>query len=198
MARTSLADVACSIARSADVVGDAWNLLILRDVFTGVVRFDDLARDLGMSRKVLTARLNLLVDEGVLVRVPYSRRPLRHEYRATRKGEELYPVLIALMAWGDRWYGDDRGAPVRVRHLPCGADVVPETICPGCRTPLVPADTEHLPGPGGQAGHGTWVVAERLLERAARQPPSAPGPDRAPAGSDPSPDPAAAARIRRR
>ncbi|MBA4859919.1 winged helix-turn-helix transcriptional regulator [Streptomyces sp. PSKA54] len=101
--RTTLGDADCAIAQALDVVGDWWTLLIVRDTARGVHRFDDLQRELGLSRKVLTERLNLLVDAEVLARVPYQERPVRHEYRLTPRGRALLPVLIALQDWGDTW-----------------------------------------------------------------------------------------------
>lgn len=101
--RTSLEDSSCAIAQALDVVGDWWTLLIVRDTARGVHRFDDLQRELGMSRKVLTERLRLLVEADVLTKVPYQDRPVRHEYRLTPRGHALLPVLIALQDWGDTW-----------------------------------------------------------------------------------------------
>ncbi|MFF4831019.1 winged helix-turn-helix transcriptional regulator [Streptomyces sp. NPDC001315] len=101
--RTSLEDATCAIAQALDVVGDWWTLLIVRDTARGVHRFDDLQRELGLSRKVLTERLRLLVEADVLTRVPYQDRPVRHEYRLTPRGHALLPVLVALQDWGDAW-----------------------------------------------------------------------------------------------
>ncbi|MFI2433762.1 winged helix-turn-helix transcriptional regulator [Streptomyces sp. NPDC018693] len=101
--RTSLEDSTCAIAQALDVVGDWWTLLIVRDTARGVHRFDELQRELGLSRKVLTERLRLLVEADVLTRVPYQERPVRHEYRLTPRGRALLPVLVALQDWGDAW-----------------------------------------------------------------------------------------------
>lgn len=101
--RTSLGDDDCAIAQALDVVGDWWTLLIVRDTARGVHRFDDLQRELGVSRKVLTERLRLLVEAEVLTRMPYQDRPVRHEYRLTPRGRALLPVLVALQDWGDAW-----------------------------------------------------------------------------------------------
>ncbi|MFF1833255.1 winged helix-turn-helix transcriptional regulator [Streptomyces sp. NPDC058231] len=101
--RTSLTDADCAIAQALDVVGDWWTLLIVRDTARGVHRFDALQRELGVSRKVLTERLRLLVEAGVLSRDPYQDRPARYEYRLTPRGRALLPVLIALQDWGDAW-----------------------------------------------------------------------------------------------
>lgn len=105
--RTSLADADCAIAQALDVVGDWWTLLIVRDSARGVHRFDALQHELGMSRKVLTERLRLLVDADVLSREPYQERPTRYEYRLTPRGRALLPVLIALQDWGDAWVTGD-------------------------------------------------------------------------------------------
>jgi DNA-binding HxlR family transcriptional regulator/peroxiredoxin len=109
--RTSLEDSTCAIAQALDVVGDWWTLLIVRDAARGVHRFDELQRELGLSRKVLTERLRLLVEAGVLVRVPYQERPVRHEYRLTPRGRALLPVLVALQDWGDAWVLGDGDTP---------------------------------------------------------------------------------------
>ncbi|MFD9322713.1 winged helix-turn-helix transcriptional regulator [Streptomyces sp. NPDC060053] len=101
--RTSLEDSGCAIAQALDVVGDWWTLLIVRDTARGVHRFDELQRELGLSRKVLTERLRLLVEAEVLAKVPYQERPVRHEYRLTPRGRALLPVLVALQDWGDAW-----------------------------------------------------------------------------------------------
>ncbi|MGW7695329.1 winged helix-turn-helix transcriptional regulator [Streptomyces asiaticus] len=169
MTRTPLADVACSIARATDLFGDAWTALIMRDVLTGVTRFDDLAHDLGISRKVLAARLSRLVEEGVLVRERYQERPPREHYRATPKGEELYPVLLALMEWGDRWYAGPAGPPARIRHLGCGRDTTPVSACAHCGEPLTVGNTTQLPGPGGRTGPGTRVLGPLLTAREDRR-----------------------------
>ncbi|MFE0103131.1 winged helix-turn-helix transcriptional regulator [Streptomyces sp. NPDC059009] len=101
--RTRLDDTHCAIAQALDVVGDWWTLLIVRDTARGLHRFDELQRELGVSRKVLTERLRLLVDAEVLSRVPYQEHPPRHEYRLTPRGRALLPVLVALQDWGDTW-----------------------------------------------------------------------------------------------
>lgn len=166
MTRTSLAGVACSIARATDLFADAWTALIMRDVLLGVTRFDDIAEDLGISRKVLAARLARLVEEGVLVRERYQDRPPREHYRATEKGEQLYPVLLALMDWGDRWYAGEAGPPAVVHHLGCGRDTTPVTVCAHCGEALTSRNSTQLPGPGGRVGPGTRVLAPRLATRA--------------------------------
>src|SRR3954463_8599843 len=111
MQRTHFGDMVCSIARTLDVVGEPWSPLILRDVWVGMNRFDQIQADLGVSRKVLTERLNHLVDRGVLDRRPYDQRP-RHEYVLTEQGTELLEMLMVMVAWGDKWLAGEAGPPV--------------------------------------------------------------------------------------
>ena len=132
MRRTSFADVDCSIAQTLEVVGEWWTLLILRDAFQGVRRFEDFQRDLGIARNVLTQRLARLVDEQILERQRYQTQPERFEYRLTDKGLELYPVLISLMRWGDRWAVGRAGPPVLLTHKACGHEGLPVLTCAGC------------------------------------------------------------------
>ncbi|MFD8009457.1 winged helix-turn-helix transcriptional regulator [Streptomyces sp. NPDC058955] len=120
----------CSIADTLALVGEKYALLVLREVSLGVHRFDRIARNTGAPRDVLTARLHRLVEAGILEKVAYSERPPRYEYRATPAGEELQPVLLTLMAWGDRHLNaDDR--PVVLRHR-CGAELTPVVVCAHC------------------------------------------------------------------
>src|SRR4030088_1441429 len=109
MRLTSLSEMNCSIARTLDVVGEWWTPLILRDAFRGTTRFDDFQASLGMARSVLTARLAKLTEHGVLERVAYSEHPPRYEYRLTEKGLALFPVIAALMQWGDTWAASPGG-----------------------------------------------------------------------------------------
>ncbi len=137
MQRTSFAEMPCSIARTLDVVGEWWTLLIIRDIFNGTRRFDDLLEHLGISRNILTDRLNSLVSKGVLKRARYQERPTRYEYRLTEKGLDLLPVLLLMMRWGDKWLAGDAGAPVVVRHTDCGRETIPAVMCAECGEPLI-------------------------------------------------------------
>ncbi|SNS62667.1 transcriptional regulator, HxlR family [Geodermatophilus saharensis] len=121
----------CSVAGTLAVVGEKWSLLVLREAFLGVRRFADLQRVLGAPRAVLTDRLNTLVAEGLLRRVPYRAEGerQRHEYRLTQKGLDLYPALVALMAWGDRYLSEDGEAPLGLRHRDCGERVHLALVC---------------------------------------------------------------------
>jgi DNA-binding HxlR family transcriptional regulator len=167
MQRTSFAHMTCSIARTLDIAGEWWSPLILRDVHLGITRFDDLRRDLGISRKVLAERLERLVEQGVLERRGYSERPLRHEYVLTEKGQELVEVLLAIVAWGDRWTAGETGPPVLLRHRACGELTQAEIRCARCGEPLRADEVAVEPGPGGSGGRGTRVVAERLAAASA-------------------------------
>ncbi len=129
-------DLDCSIARTLDVVGERWSLLILRDAFYGVRRFEELQRSLGIARNVLSDRLGKLVEQGVLRKELYEDRPPRHEYRLTEKGRDLFPVLLAMAAWGDRWESD--GQPVQLTHEACGQVTHPVPACEHCGERLTP------------------------------------------------------------
>lgn len=150
MQRTQFGDMACSIARTLDVIGEPWSPLILRDVWVGISRFDQIQADLGISRKVLTERLNHLVDSGVLERRPYDARP-RHEYHLTEKGAELIDVLVVMAGWGDRWLAGEAGPPVLHRHRACGNIGHTQLRCEHCGQSMRGADIEPLPGPGSTA-----------------------------------------------
>jgi DNA-binding HxlR family transcriptional regulator len=135
----------CSIARTLEVVGERWTLLIIRDVFLGRRRFDELHESLGVARNVLTDRLNRLVGEGILERVPYSERPLRYEYRLTPKGLELNVALTALRQWGDRHLSEK--PPTLLRRKSDKKPVIAALVLKGTDV-LRPADVETVPGPG--------------------------------------------------
>jgi DNA-binding HxlR family transcriptional regulator len=121
----------CSVAGTLAVVGEKWSLLVLREAFLGVRRFADLQRILGAPKAVLTDRLATLVGHGVLTRVPYQAEGerQRHEYRLTQKGLDLYPALVALMEWGDRYLCEDGVPPLELRHKDCGAPVRLTLVC---------------------------------------------------------------------
>ena len=148
MQRTDFADMACSIARTLDVIGEPWSPLILRDVWVGIRRFDEIRADLGISRKVLTERLKWLVEAGVLERREYSARPPRSEYVLTPRGVELCDLLIVMATWGDRWRTGEAGPPALHRHRTCGAVTRAELRCAHCGEPMNADTIDVLPGPG--------------------------------------------------
>jgi DNA-binding HxlR family transcriptional regulator len=137
----------CSIAATLEVVGDRWTLLLLRDASLGITRFADFEESLGIARTVLSDRLARLTGEGILERVRYSERPERFDYRLTDKGHALWPVLNALMNWGDTYINRGR-APVVIRHRDCGGAIDGHRICTACGARVGSRDAERRPGPG--------------------------------------------------
>ena len=158
MERKSFSDMHCSIAQSLEVVGEWWSLLIVRDAFLGVTRFDEFQERLGISRNVLNQRLAHLVEHGALVKVPYSEHPPRHDYRLTDKGRDLWPVITTLRQWGDRYAAPD-GPPLQLIHNGCGETADTRMVCQACGQPIGPRDVKAIPGPG---------AVEPLVHTAAR------------------------------
>jgi DNA-binding HxlR family transcriptional regulator len=146
--RTSFARWPCSIARTVDLIGDGWTPMVLREAFYGTTRFDEFERVLGIGRNVLSQRLSRLVEEGLLGREAYQQNPPRYDYVLTAKGRELFPVLAAMMAWGDRWMTSDDGPPVLLRHTTCGHDAHAEVVCSDCGEELELDDVVPHLGPG--------------------------------------------------
>ena len=148
MQRTQFGEMACSIARTIDVLGEPWSPLIVRNIYIGITRFDQLQQSLGVSRKVLAERLRWLTETGVLDQREYSRRPPRHEYVLTAKGLELFEVLMVMVRWGDKWLAGQAGPPVLYRHHACGQISHVEVRCSECGQPMRATDIDVLPGPG--------------------------------------------------
>jgi len=141
----------CSIARTLEFIGERWTLLIIREAFLGTRRFDDFQGKLGIARNVLQARLERLLEGGILERVPYQERPLRYEYRLTEKGIELWPVLVSLLKWGDR-HAAPAGPPMLLLHKGCGGEVDDRRRCGRCGADLEARDVEAVRGPGARRG----------------------------------------------
>lgn len=144
----NVGEMPCSVARSLSILGDRWTLLVLRNAFLGMRRFDDFQTNLGVTRHVLADRLSRLVETGVFSKVPYQDNPPRYEYRLTDMGRDLYPVLLALTAWGDKWLDEGKGAPLQYFHQSCGHTFTPVTVCSECREPVFPRDVTPMAGPG--------------------------------------------------
>src|SRR3954467_8800285 len=138
----------CSIAGALELIGERWTLLIVRDLFLGVRRFDDLQRDLGIARNVLRDRLNRLVDEGIVRRRRYPERPARFEYVLPDKGGGLWPVLHSVMSWGDRYAAPEAGPATIVEHRGCGGRIDDRRVCEQCGPAVGPPDRQGRPGPG--------------------------------------------------
>jgi DNA-binding HxlR family transcriptional regulator len=140
--------LACSIANALDVIGDRWTILILRDTFRGICRFDHFHRDLGVARNLLSDRLAKLVEHGVLAKTLYEERPPRFEYRLTDKGRDLSPALVALMRWGDRYESGPSGPPIELVHATCGQPLDQVFVCWQCDTTANPNEIRSRRPPG--------------------------------------------------
>ena len=122
----------CSVARALSVIGDRWTLLVLREAFSGVTRFEGFIEGVGASRATVAERLGRLTREGVLAVADYQTNPVRREYLLTEKGSSLLPVLLSLQDWGDQWLDDGSGPPARLLHRRCGKPTRPLVVCSGC------------------------------------------------------------------
>ncbi len=142
----------CSVAKTVAVVGERWTVLILREAFLGVRRFDHMQRDLGIARNILSDRLGKLVEHAILEREQYSDRPARFEYRLTERGTELYPVIVSLMAWGDKHLPNRAGPAVTLVHEPCGHEMTPQLTCPHCSAEVTARTVRPHAGPGLRDG----------------------------------------------
>ncbi len=129
---TAVKDTRCSVARTLSVVGERWTMLILREAFLGRHRFDEFQQGTGIARNILSSRLRDLVEKGIFERARADGEQGRVEYRLTKKGLDLYPVLIALMRWGDTWLCDEAGPPLTLVHRSCGANTSPTMVCSEC------------------------------------------------------------------
>ena len=159
MSRTRLDDLNCSIANALDLIGEWWTILILREAFFGTRRFEDFQQHLGIARNILTARLRKLCDSGILERVPVKQGAKRHEYKLTRMGRDLYPTLIALTQWGDRWLHSAGGAPVKFVERASGEEIADVAILTKDGRRLSARDMALEAGPGASD-----VTRERLRQ----------------------------------
>ena len=142
----------CTIGRAMEILGEKWTVVVLREVFNGIRRFDDMRVRTGVPRQVLTNRLAALVEHGLLRRVPYQEpgARVRHEYRLTAKGLDVYPVLITLLAWGNKYLAEPGGPPLRFTHRDCEADVHAEVHCADGHRLDDPRQIVSRPGPGAR------------------------------------------------
>jgi DNA-binding HxlR family transcriptional regulator len=148
MAIKAFADLNCSIARPLSFLGERWALLVLRDLFLGRRRFDEIQESLGVASNVLSQRLATLVEEGIVERRRYSEHPERFEYRLTAKGRDLQPVLLALLAWGDRYTTAPGQAPLETIHTECGKPFHMVATCSECGGEVAAHNVQSRPGPG--------------------------------------------------
>jgi DNA-binding HxlR family transcriptional regulator len=142
----------CPVARVTELIGDPWTPLLLRDAMFGVRRFEDFYRHQGIGRNTLSGRLRRLVEAGVLETRLYQEYPPRKEYLLTDKGRELFAVVAAMLAWGERWLGDGPGELVELHHVRCGQVVRAESVCSSCGEPLEVTDVDFRLGHGFPAG----------------------------------------------
>ena len=149
MRRTSFDGMNCSVAQCLEAIGEWWTPLLIRDLFMGVSRFDDFQARLGISRNILTERLNRLVELGVVDRIPYQQHPERYDYRLTDKGADLWLVMTAMREWGDRWVAP-QGPPLEVVHRTCGHLTTIVPICSECGEVLERRDLRMVDGPGAR------------------------------------------------
>ena len=147
MERKSFAGMHCSVAQCLEAVGEWWSMLILRDAFLGVTRFDEFQQRLGISRNILNQRLAHLAGHGVMEKTLYSEHPPRYEYRLTAKGRDLWPVLTAMRQWGDTYAAPD-GPPLQLVHKSCGEIADAVMTCSGCGERLTTRNVRAVPGPG--------------------------------------------------
>jgi DNA-binding HxlR family transcriptional regulator len=154
----------CSIARTLEVVGERWSPLIVRDLLLGITRFDEIKNDLGIATNVLQTRLNRLMAEGIVIRHVYQQRPLRHEYRLTEKGLGLWPTIVALMQWGDRYAPSPGGAPMIIKHRGCDGMIDEHRICERCGERVAALSVLAAPGPG--ASENDPLIARRGADMA--------------------------------
>lgn len=143
-----IGDQPCSVARTLSVLGDRWTMLILRNAFMGVRRFDDFQRSLGLTRHVLSERLKRLVEHEILVKVPYVQRQERFEYQLTDKGLDLYPIILAMVQWADKWMDLGMGKPLEFTHKSCGKKINPKVVCSECNDQIHVQDVRVAAGPG--------------------------------------------------
>lgn len=153
----------CSIAATLEVVGERWSLLIVRDVLLGLRRFDQFQADLGIARNVLQTRLQRLIEAGVLEKRLYQERPKRYEYFLTDKGLDLWPTIVAMLQWGDK-YAAPAGPPVILEHRDCGGAVDEHRICTACGARLTALDVQAYAGPAASPTH---PLVKRGLVKAA-------------------------------
>ncbi|WP_327139489.1 winged helix-turn-helix transcriptional regulator [Nocardia sp. NBC_01327] len=150
MRRTSFEDMNCSIAQCLEAVGEWWTLLIIRDALFGITRFDDFRSRLGIARNVLTQRLEYLVAQGIMDRVPYQDNPVRYDYKLTEKGRSLWTVVNAMRQWGDTWAAPD-GPPIEAVHNACGHTMTVQPVCSDCGEQLQGRDIQPILGPGARS-----------------------------------------------
>lgn len=157
MSRAELSNMTCSVARTLEIVGDSWSLMVLRELFLGSRRFDDLRRQTGGSPHLISQRLKRMEAEGIVTRRAYQQRPVRHEYRLTDKGIDLWPVIVTLKDWGDRWGDWPDEVPLELVHKDCGHTTAVNITCTSCNATMSARDVRPQMSPA--------MTAERQEKR---------------------------------
>ena len=153
--REASQDTHCSVARTLEIVSDPWTFLLLREAYFGVRRFDRFKSNLGIPGSTLASRLQRLVKDGLFKQVRYQDSPTRHEYKLTEKGRDLYPSMLILMKWGDRWLAGPEGPPLSILHKACGQPSSALVTCSHCNREIDIKDVTYRDGPGAGRGEGT-------------------------------------------
>lgn len=154
-----------SVGAAAELLGDTWTFLILREAFFGAQRFNEFAQNLGLSRNILSDRLKTLVAKGIFEMRPYGPGKARYEYRLAKPGRDIFPIVVALLQWGDKYLVDSQKPSIVLKHTLCGEDANPHLVCGACGEPIELADIVPTPGPGASQ----WV-----RDRLSQPPPKAP------------------------
>lgn len=136
MSKSDLSKRTCTVARTVEIVGDSWSQMIIHELFLKTRRFDEMQRLTGASPHLISVRLKRLEAEGIVRREAYSSRPVRHEYRLTEKGRDLWPLIIAMKSWGDRWLETPDETPIKLTHRDCGHETQPHLVCSACNEPI--------------------------------------------------------------
>ncbi len=150
-----------SVGAAAELLGDRWTFLILREAFFGTQRFNEFAQNLGLSRNILSSRLKTLVARGIFEMHPYGPGGTRHEYRLAQSGRDIFPIVVALLQWGDKYLAGPRGPAIVLKHRQCGNDADPQFVCRACGEPIGLGDVVPMPGTGS-----TEWVRNRLAQLA--------------------------------
>src|SRR5215813_2843697 len=156
----------CSIARTLNLVGEWWTPLILRDLFFGICRFELLLQHLGISRNILTDRLQTLVENEIVERRLYQQNPERYEYVLTERGRDLFPIVVAVMAWGDKWLNEN-GVPTELIHQECGKVAKAMVVCRECGEEIRLKNVRARRGPGGSTTE--WEAIKRAAKAASQK-----------------------------
>lgn len=155
-----------SVGAAAELLGDRWTFLILREAFFGTRRFTEFAQNLGLSRNILSGRLKTLVAQGIFEMHPYGSGKVRYEYRLAKPGRDIFPIVVALLQWGDKYLVESQEPSIVLKHTLCGEDANPHLVCDSCGKPIDLGEMVPVPGPGASK----WV-----RDRLSQPPPSTSG-----------------------